>query len=396
MALPLSNIKVVDFSQNLAAPFSGMLLADQGANVIKVEPPHGDSSRSRAPNYGGTSITTLSFNRNKRSIVADITNPAGLEVAYRLIKWADVLVTNTRVDARRRRGLNYEAVATMNPRLVYASLTGYGEEGPDANLGGADITIQARAGDIAGRRPVGGSLPVYTHLYHYDMAAGMLIAYSVMVALYEREQTGRGQKVEVNLLQAGLALHSIQMTRRTGSNERYPIRATGLPNQYICSDGKQLLSQSINVGPRWEVFTKTVGLDRLLTDPSFDTLEKRERSVEDLQGIITRHFATRPAAEWEAMFKEKNLTASVVNEIETEDVDNDTQVVANKMITEFQQPGLGPITANSIPFKLSEHTDDSWLRLPAPALGEHTHEILQELGYSNEEIKSLKAGGGIG
>lgn len=396
MALPLSNIKVVDFSQALAAPFSGMLLADQGADVIKVEPPDGDSTRSGAPNYGGTSITTLSFNRNKRSIVADITKPAGLEVAYRLIKWADVLVTNTRVDARRRRGLSYEAVAGMNPRLVYASLTGYGEEGPDANLPGADITIQARAGDIAGRRPVGGSLPSFTHLYHFDMAAGMLIAYSVMLALYERERTGRGQKVEVNLLQAGLALHSVQMTRRTGSSERYPIRATGLPNQYMCSDGRQLLSQSINIGPRWEEFTRTVGLDKLLTDPAFDTVEKRERNVAELGGIIARHFATRPAAEWEAMFKGTNRFASVVKEIETEDVDNDTQVVANKMIIQFEQPGLGPITANGRPFKLSEHTDDSWLRRPAPKLGEHTAEILQELGYSHKEIESLRSSGGIG
>ncbi|MEK7777126.1 MAG: CoA transferase [Chloroflexota bacterium] len=396
MALPLSNIKVVDFSQALAAPFSGMLLADQGADVIKVEPPDGDSSRSRAPNYGGTSITTLSFNRNKRSIVADITKPAGLEVAYRLIKWADVLVTNTRVDARRRRGLSYEAVAGMNPRLVYASLTGYGEKGPDANLPGADITIQARVGDIAGRRPVGGSYPSYTHLYHFDMAAGIVIAYSVMVALYEREHTGRGQKIEINLLQAGLALHSVQMTRRAGTSERYAIRPPGLPNQYMCSDGRQLLSQSINIGPRWEGFTKSVGLDKLLADPAFDTLEKRERSVEKLQGIIARHFATRPAAEWEAMFKRENLSATVVKEIETEEVDNDTQVVANKMIIKFEQPGLGTITANSIPFHLPAHDKEQWLRRPAPKLGEHTDEVLKELGYSPKEIESLKASGGIG
>ena len=177
MILPLSGIKILDFSQILAGPLTSMLLADQGAEVIKLEPPEGDSYRRAIPNFPnapGMSYDFIPYNRNKRSIVIDITKPMGVALAHRLLQWADVAVLNMRVPARQRRSLTYEDAAAINPRLIYVSITGYGEDGPERNLPGADIHIQPRVGDVTGRRLPGGAMPGPTRLSHFDTATSML------------------------------------------------------------------------------------------------------------------------------------------------------------------------------------------------------------------------------
>ena len=397
MSLPLADIRVLDLSNVLAGPYAAMLLGDQGADVIKVEPPDGESARRLVPVFpdsNGLSIGFLTFNRNKRSVGLDITKPKGRELAYRLCEWADVLVINMRVGTRRRRGFTYEDVAAINPRLIYASITAFGEAGPDADLPGADVTIQGRAGDIAGRRLPGGPLPPYTYLYHFDMAASMLTAYAVMLALWEREQTERGQKLEINLLQSALACQSIQMTRRGGSDTKYPPIPDVLRITYRCSDGRYIHSQSINIGPRWETFCHTVGLDRLIEDPRFDTQEKREQKLDELSEIISHHFSIKSSAEWEAVMKADSLNVTVVKELE--EVFDDPQVVANEMTTQFEQPGFGTVTAASAPFKMSGTAGEPWLRRHVPVTGEHTNEVLGELGLSPAEIAKLAQEGVVG
>ena len=390
MTLPLSDVRVVEMCQVYAGPFAAMLLADQGAEVIKLEAPVGDSSRrgpTSFPDIDGLSLPFLSFNRNKRSILVNIHTPKGKELAYRLFRWADVLLIATRVATRQRWGFTYEDIAAINPRLVYASITGFGEEGPDADLPGIDLVIQARAGDIAGRRQPDSPPPPAANFYHFDMATGMLAAYAVTLALRQREQTGQGQKIELNLLQSALASQSVNMTRVGESNDGGAASILRLPTVYRCSDDKYIFV--LGAGARWEPFCASLGLDDLLTDPRFDTIEKRAEEVDEIYEILTRHFSTRPAAEWEALLKAGEQMVSVVHEIP--EVYNDPQVVANQMMTKFEQPGLGTVDAVTIPFKMSGTAGEPWLRRPVPTPGEHTFELLQEHGYSSEEIETLIA-----
>ncbi|MFA7248957.1 MAG: CoA transferase [Dehalococcoidia bacterium] len=379
MSLPLAGIKVVDFATVLAGPFTTMLLADQGAEVIKIESPGGDSARGmgRVPD-SDLSFSFLAFNRNKRSIALDITKPAELQVAHRLCEWADIIVTNMRVDTRRRRGFTYEQLSALNPRLIYVSLTGYGDDGPEANLPGADITVQARIGDIAERRLEGQPPPPHTQLFHIDMATSMLTAFAVTLALRERDQTGQGQKIETSLLQTGLSLHACQMTRVVGVDDRYGGPITGLPQTYRCADGRYILSQYINLERRWESLCDVLGVDELVSDPRFATIEGRRAHTEEIAGILTRLFLTRPAAEWETILKGAEHMMSMVKEID--EVFDDPQVIANGMLTRFQQPGVGEVLGLAPPFRMSSTAGASWFRRPAPAIGEHTDEILRELG----------------
>ncbi|MFH1140080.1 MAG: CoA transferase [Chloroflexota bacterium] len=388
MALPLADIRVVETSQVLAGPYAAMFLADQGAEVIKLESPEGDSARRLSPNYPdspGLSLGFLTFNRNKRSVVLDITKPQGLEAAYKLYRWADVLITNVRVGARQRRGLSYEQLKKINPRLIYASLTAWGEKGPDADLPGADIATQPRVGDLIARVPPGTPFPASTHFYHFDMAAAMLIAYSVMVALRQREQTGQGQNIEISLLQTALACQAIQMTRRVGSDLSYPVLSPGMVPNYLCGDGRYLYITIF--GARWDLCCRAIGLEHLSKDERFDTPEKRNERTDELYKILSDHFTTRPAAEWEARLKGVGLAATVIKEIN--EVFDDPQVLANNMIIQFEQPGMGTIKAVNVPFKMSANSEDPLMRRHPPTLGEHTYEVLTELGYSPEDIQSM-------
>ena len=389
--LSLADIRVVDFATVLSGPFAGMLLADQGADVIKLESPDGGDSARRLVPVPGTddlSIGFLAFNRNKRSVTLDITKPAGKEAAYLLCQWADVLIINMRVDTRRRRGFTYEELASINPRLIYVSLTAYGDEGPDADLGGVDITVQARIGDITGRQEPGSPPPSHTMLFHFDMATSMLIAYAVTLALRDRERTGLGQKIETSLLQTGVSLHAIQLTKVLGLEQRYPSRPTGLGQIYRCGDGRYIRL------PAWDGLCETLQLAELTDDPRFDSAEHREQNEAAIAEILSRHLVTRPAAEWEAIFKAAGHRSGMLRV--TEEVFDDPQVLANDMIAQFAQPGLGEVKAAGLPFRRSTTADVQWLRSPAPHLGEHTDEVLRELGYSPGEIDALRAGGVLG
>ncbi len=391
MPLPLEGLRVVDFATVFSAPFAAMLLADQGAEVVKIEAPDGDTARTSSPVPGTTDLSYgfMAFNRNKRSVTLDITTPAGKEAAYRLFEWADVLIINMRVDTRRRRGFTYEDIAKINPRLIYLSLTGYGDEGPDADLPGVDIVIQARSGDIEGRQVEGSPPPDHTRIYHFDMGTSMIAAYAVSLALIERERTGHGSKIETSLLQTAVSLHAVQMIKIEGLDERAPTRAAGLRQIYQCGDGRYILNMYINTGPRWTSLCQALECDELITDPRFATMESRNQHSDAIVEALTRHFLTKSSTEWETIFKAAGHTNSIVKTID--EMFDDPQIIENDMITQFDQPGVGEVTMYGLPFRMSGSQGEQWLRRPVPRLGEHTDEVLHELGYSADEIRAMQA-----
>lgn len=394
MPLPLSDLRVVDFCTVYAGPFSAMLMADQGAEVIKIEPPGGDSARTMTPVPGtDVSLSYLTFNRNKRSVMLDITTPEGREAAYKLCQWADVLIINTRVDGRKRRGFAYEDIAKVNPRLIYVSLTGYGDEGPEANVPGIDIVIQARVADIGSRREPGTPPPRHTPLFHFDMATSLATMSAVLLALRDRERTGKGQKIETSLLQTALTLHSLQLTRVEGLDVRGAVRMLGPRAAYECADGRWVLNTTINIRRGWDTLCDTFPLYELLGDERFATEEGRLEHAAEIEAILAPQFLTKPAAEWAAQFKAAGHTASVVNDVD--DIYDDPQVIANKMLTTFEQPGLGTTEAVGAPFRMSATMDEPWFRRPAPHLGEHTEEVLLELGYTQEQIDAMRVAGAL-
>lgn len=388
MSLPLSDLKVVDYCQGLAGPNASMLMADQGANVIKIEPPGRGPADDAALN-----LTYLAFNRNKRSILLDINKPQGRELFLKLIKWADVFVTNMRIKARSRRDITYEDLAAINPKLIYASLTAFGDEGPEADLPGYDITVQARVGDMESRRPADGP-PFHMYIFHYDMGAAILLFCGSMVALHERERTGRGQKVEVSLLQTALALQASQMVRISGRDDASPVRPPGLAGLAVfpCSDGRYMFLYSL--AQQWIEICRSLGLEHLISDPRFDTVARREQNIDVLRQILSERFLTKPAAEWEAALKADEHVTSMVRKIS--EVFDDPQVIANQMIIQFAQTGLGTVTAVNAPFNLPASADEPRVRKQVPRKGEHTGEVLRELGYTPEAIEGLKAEAIIG
>lgn len=391
MTLPLEGLKVVDFATVYAGPNSAMMLADQGAEVIKIESP-GSRMEEMAPG-GHPNFPFLAFNRNKRSIAIDITKPAGRDAAYRLLQWADVLIINMRMGTRQRRGFTYEAVSKLNPRLIYLSLTGYGDRGPEANLPGADITLQARIGDIDERTLPGQPPPPHTQLFHFDMGTSTINCFSVMLALRERERTGRGQKIETSLLATGLAMHACQMTRVTDLEKRYGGPITGLPQSYMCGDGRWILSQHINVARRWDALCEALSLAELTDDPRFRTVAGREAHVDEIAVILQKNFLTKPAAEWERILKGHEHMMSMVRSID--EVFADPQVQANGMLLRYPQPGVGEVVGLTPPFHLESTEGAEWVRRPVPQIGEHTDEVLRELGYGEAEIGALRTGGAV-
>lgn len=395
MKLPLSDIRVVDFCQVFAGPATTLLLADQGADVIKVETPEGDNGRRYMPIPGSNGLSPgyVALNRNKRNIVLDLTTPKGREVAYRLVRWADVAVCNLRVSVPQRLGIAYEDLASINPRLVYASITAYGEKGPDATLPGYDLVVQAKSGITATRRQPDGT-PVGSFIFYADMAGAMLAAYAIMVALHERERTGRGQKVEVNLLHVYLALQAVQMVKTPlGSHPGPGRRPTALATPYRASDGRFIHIHAASER-QWRSLCRALELDHLLNDPAFATGEGRYQQAEVLYDILANLIATRPAREWEAVLKAGNCPTSVIQE--WEEVWKDPQMLANNMFMETDQPGLGQVTVVNVPFRLPGSEEEPRFRRPAPQMGEHTMDILKELGYGSAEAEQLRAEGILG
>ena len=392
-----SGLKVVDLSSFIAGPGAAVILSDFGADVIKVEPPRGDFWR-----YGNKlSIEPMAdeayqwhlSNRNKRSLTLDLKSPDSRGILLKLVAWADVLVVNTPHEARKKLGLEYDDVVAANPRLIYADLTGYGENGPDAALPGFDLTAYwARSGLLAMTRDAGAS-PTWPVSGSGDNATAVDLYAAIVTALYRRERTGKGSYVTTSLLAAGVWSAGVMVAGALANAKMPPLLDRANPanagaNVYRSSDGVWfvLVVQPDRIVP----LAKAIDRADLLTDPRFADAATLAAHRGELVAILADVFGAQPMTHWAECLTAINVTFGVVNG--AEEVARDPQLTANDIVVPLEGAGTLARTISS-PFKV--HGVDKAPARRGPGLGEHNDEVLGELGFDAKSIASLRASGAI-
>jgi crotonobetainyl-CoA:carnitine CoA-transferase CaiB-like acyl-CoA transferase len=386
---------VIELAQIMAGPTCGMLLADMGADVIKVEKlPGGDDTRSYSePSIKGESAAFMMLNRNKRGMAVNLKTPGGLEVVKRLLADADVVTENYRKGTLEKLGLGYDVLRQLNPRLIYCAVSGYGRTGPYADKGGFDLIAQGFAGLMSITGEPGGP-PAKSGTSIADINAGIFAALGIVSALFARQTTGRGQLVETSLMEAAIQQTYWQaaMYFATGENPGPTGSAHILTAPYQAfptADGW------INLGganqSNWERIVKVIGQPELASDPRFLTNGDRMKNLYALTPLVAAALGKRKSADWIREFEAAGVPVGPVNKIG--DMLADPQVAHREMVVEVQHPRAGPTKALGFPVKFSE-TPASVTRA-APLLGEHTREILESLGYDGAAIEALVREGAV-
>ncbi|WP_223734376.1 CaiB/BaiF CoA transferase family protein [Streptomyces purpurogeneiscleroticus] len=384
--LPLEGITVIDISHLAAGPWCTMVLADLGANVIKIERPGvGDMSRNAGGTYAGDhSAVFLSFNRNKRSVALDLKDPRGRETLYQLLSGADVFVENLRAGKADQLGLGYADLAKINPGLVYASISAFGTDGPYADLPGNDPIIQALSGAMSITGEQDGP-PARQGVSVPDFGAGMMAAFSITAALFGRATTGSGCKLDLNLLDVEIFALGPRAQEHLITGEDQPRLGSAHPQfapyqAFRCRDGRYLYIAAINE-KFWHLLCEALGTPELAEDERYATNVDRCRNRESLVAYLQDILDTRDRDDWLGVLGERGMPCAPVNTL-TEAV-HDPQVVHNELVQRFTHRGLGELSTVALPLRL----DGARLpiRLAPPELGEHTEELLAELGTGAED-----------
>jgi crotonobetainyl-CoA:carnitine CoA-transferase CaiB-like acyl-CoA transferase len=393
---PLEGLKVIDLSHIMAGPACSMLLADMGADVIKVEKiPGGDDARRMVPpTVADESAAFLIMNRNKRGVALNLKTEEGRGVLSRLLKDADVLIENYRRGTMEKMGFGYDALHSLNPRLIYCSISGFGRTGPYADRGGFDLVAQGMTGlmSITGERP--GSPPMKAGAPVTDITAGILACVGVLAALHARESSGKGQMVDTSLFEAGIThtyWHSA-ICFATGQapgpmGSAHPLNA---PYQaFPASDGW------ITVGAanqeNWLRMLEALNAPELRDDSRFANNAERMRNLSALTDALTPLFQRRSVAEWLHRLEEAGVPAGPVLNIA--EMHADPQALAREMVVETTHPVAGKVKAIGLPIKFSE--TPGGVRRAAPVFGQHTQEVMREYGFSEAEIEQMAAQGAI-
>jgi crotonobetainyl-CoA:carnitine CoA-transferase CaiB-like acyl-CoA transferase len=393
---PLSGLKVVELAHIMAGPVCGLMLADLGADVVKVEklPGGDDSRRFLPPEIEGEPAAFMMMNRNKRGVAIDLKRAEGKAVLRRLLARSDVVIENYRKGTMERLGLGYDTLKADNPGLIYAEISGFGRTGPYAERGGFDLIAQGMSGlmsitgEGAGRPPVKVGAPVT------DITAGILGALGVVAAVVERAKSGRGQRVDTSLFEAGI-VHTYWQSAiafATGQSpgpmgSAHPLNA---PYQaFETADGW------INVGAanqaNWLRFLEVLEAPQLARDPRFADNAARMSHLPELVETLTPYFETHTTAEWLERLEAAGVPAGPVLSIR--EMHEDPQAIARGVVTRVEHSRLGPVDTLGLPIALSE--TPGGVARGAPLYGEHTREVLAEFGYSSEEIDALIAAGTV-
>ena len=394
--LPLQGIRVIDFSQILAGPFCTMLLADMGADVVKVEKPNGgdDTRRYGPPFIEGESAAFLTLNRNKRSIVLDLKSEQGLGVVRRMLADADVMLHNFRPGVVERMGLGYADVSALNPAIVYCAVSGFGTTGPYSQRAGFDLVAQGMSG-LMSINGFPDSPPAKVGVPIADLNTGMFCAYGVLTAYINRLATGKGQHVDASLLESGMAYTLYESATYFATGEvAGPLgsahRMIAPYQAFATQDGY------INIGAanqnNWERMCRAVGRADLLDDARFSSNPERMVNIQSLTPIMEETFRTQTTAHWVETLERAGVPCGPIYNIEQ--VYADPHVQSRDMAVELQHPKAGGIRNIGVAVKLSD-TPGS-VRTPAPLLGQHTDEALAEFGYADAEIAALRQSGALG
>jgi crotonobetainyl-CoA:carnitine CoA-transferase CaiB-like acyl-CoA transferase len=392
--LPLAGIRVLDLTRALAGPFCTMILGDLGADVIKVEPTGGDMIRNWGPFDRGTSAYYLSGNRNKRGIAVNFRDPRALDMLRSLAAQCDVVAENFRPGAVESMGLGYEALAEMNPRLIYASVTGFGRTGPAGNRPGFDQIAQGYSGlmSVTGAPESG---PVRVGVAIGDQTAGMWCAIGVLAAIAERNASGKGRRVETSLLSSLVGLMSVQAQRYLSLGEVPGL--AGNTHPVISPYGVfQTADGPLNIAPAttemWKRLCDVLGLAGLVDDPRYSTNAARIERRAELKEILEARLGERTRREWTELFLAADIPAGPINTLA--DVFADEQVIHCRLVEEADHAELGRIRQVGSPISFDGRQGESIRRAP-PVLGEHTFEVLRELGYSESDLRALAREGVI-
>lgn len=392
MTSPLEGIRILDLSRLMAAPYATMMLADMGADVVKVEPPGGDELRGLGPKLDGESALFMAINRNKRSIALDLSQSEGQDAYFRLAEHADVVVENFMPAVKDRWGIGYASTAQRNPAIIYCSLSAFGQTGPYAGRPGIDNVFQAMAGIMsvtgeANGRPMRCGPPVA------DAVAGLHVAQGIMLALLARARTGEGQHVQVSLLDACIAIQAIMGSYYFATGEIPPRVGNGSlfsspTGSFVTKDGAEIAINTFT-DKFFGRLCRAVGAPHLAEDDQFRTIDDRMRNREKLEAQLADYFKAKTAEEWLPVFQELGVIAGKVNNYA--EVFSDPQVLHNEMVVTVEHPTAGSLRATGIPIKLG--ATPGRIARPAPVLGQHTDEVLEEAGYTAQEVKSLREEG---
>lgn len=383
---PLEGIRILDLSRVLAGPYCTMILADMGAEVVKIERPGGgDDSRAFAPFIGEESAYFMSLNRGKKSVVLDFKNARDKEVFFELVKKSDILVENFRPGTMEKLGMGYEVIKKVNPAIIYAAISGFGHTGPYSKKAAYDMLAQAMGGvmSITGEP---GRPPVRVGTSIGDITAALFGTIGILIALQVRNKTGEGQKVDVSMLDSQVAILENAIARYEVTGEvpaplgtRHPSIA---PFQAYPTKDYYVIIPCGN-DSLWERFCQVLGMEEYKDDPRFKTNKDRIEHVEELEKIISGITVTKTTAEWVQALDAAGHPVGVINTVDK--VVNDPQVLARKMIVEVEHPVTGKMKIAGNPIKLS--ATPGAVEKPAPLLGEHTAWALRELlGWNKEQI----------